>query len=213
MKYRISDLQGKNKIKIDTQKYGEIEFEVENSQIKQGAKMSEESKLKYFQAGEMFKVNKNGTWRIGQVNNYADEMAIFWSDKITSINGDLRVPSNMTTLGNVTSISGKLQDRGYLLDLGELKHLGGELLLYKTKLKDLGKLETVGDDITISSGSIESLGKLKSVKGMYLTDLPSLTSLGNLEKSTGNITVDVYRLLTLGTLQTLGRTCTYTIHQ
>lgn len=66
-------------------------------------------------------------------------------------------------------------------EVGNVKHIGGELNLFETSITSLGDLQTVGGHLDLRNTSITSLGNLQSVGGYLLLYNSSFTSLGNLE--------------------------------
>ena len=71
---------------------GEVEFEVQGTKIKQGAKMSDEGRLNYLSNLNGFKIKPDGTYEIGSIPSSDTNTPIFWSDKITSIKGMVDAP-------------------------------------------------------------------------------------------------------------------------
>ena len=97
----------------------------------------------------------------------------------------------ITTLGNLISVGGNLDlYRTKIKYLENLTSVGGYLDLRGTPIKSLGNLTSVGGYLGLSNTPIQSLGNLTSVDGNLNLRGTSIQSLGNL-KSVG-VELDLY---------------------
>ena len=83
---------------------------------------------------------------------------------------DLRY-SDIKTLGNLTSVGGRLSlVNSKIKSLGNLTSVGGRLSLWRSKIESLGNLTSVGGSLDLNKCNIESLGNLTSVRGSLFLD-------------------------------------------
>ena len=87
-------------------------------------------------------------------------------------------------------------------EVGNVKHIGGDLNLYASSIITLGNLESVGGSIFLRDSQISFLGKLKHVGGgLHISDTP-IKSLGDLETIGGNLSLhETFYLTDLGNLK------------
>jgi hypothetical protein len=79
---------------------------------------------------------------------------------------DLNGNEEITTIGNLISVEGKLDlEDTQIQTLGNLTSVGGDLNLYGTEIQSIGNLTSVGGDLNLGYTKIKSLGNLTSVGG------------------------------------------------
>ena len=86
-------------------------------------------------------------------------------DTLKNIKGNLTIyeTAKVNSLGYLQSVGGKVEIKGDVKDLGELKRVGKDLIISNQTLETLGKIEKVGGRLRIRNSKIEDLGDLKEV--------------------------------------------------
>ena len=109
-----------------------------------------------------------------------------------SVKGNVKVDFNIDTLGKLVSVEGNLNLQEIeILDLGELKSVGGYLNLIDTYINSgsLGNLEYVGGDCDLFQCRVNSMGKLKYVGGTLSVSYSNILSLGELKYIGGDLNI------------------------
>jgi hypothetical protein len=91
-------------------------------------------------------------------------------DTLKEVNEINIYDGNIDSLGSIERINGNCRLGSNLKSLGELKYVGGDILIQSKDIYSLGNLEYVGKRLRIRKTNIIDLGNLKTVNGEILID-------------------------------------------
>jgi hypothetical protein len=93
-------------------------------------------------------------------------------DTLRDIKGNLVIyeTASIKSLGSLEKIGGKIDVRGYVENLGNLKIVGGDFILKNNSLKSLGALQKIKGRLRIRNSNLDDLGNLTEVGDRILVD-------------------------------------------
>jgi Leucine-rich repeat (LRR) protein len=97
-----------------------------------------------------------------------------------------------------------LYNNQFIVDLGNIKEVRGDLILSYSSIKSLGKLERVEGELDLSYSQIEDLGNLKYVGRSLWPNSTPIKSLKNLEFVGGWLDLSYLHIEDLGNLKYVG---------